>query len=156
MSNYSGSSGEYGPNGSLASQTQPMAQQQQQQQMPPPGYGYGMSRFGMMRARRVYPTETKPFYLTSEFAVSVIAAIAIAITAASSDAMGPWRAWILISVIVAAYCLSRGIAKAGTKSHAADPHDNVDLNWSGRGQHDWPQHPGPQYQEPPSTVPGPQ
>jgi hypothetical protein len=102
-----------------------------QQQMPmQPGYGYG-SPFGM-RPRRSYPIETKPFFLTSEFAISLITAIAIAITAASSHAFGAWRAWILIAAIVVSYNVSRGIAKSGTKSNASDPRENLDLNW-GRG-----------------------
>ena len=36
------------------------------------------------------------------FAVSLLAAILIAITAASSRAFGAWRAWILITAIVVA------------------------------------------------------
>jgi hypothetical protein len=95
-----------------------------------PGYGYGMSPY--MRPRRLYPIETKPFFLTSEFAVSLITAIAIAITAASSHAFGAWRAWILIAGIVASYNISRGIAKSGTRSNASDPRENFELNW-GRG-----------------------
>ena len=95
-----------------------------------PGYGYGPPHG--MRLRRQYPIETKPFFLTSEFAISLIAAIAIAITAASSHAFGAWRAWILITAIVVAYNLSRGIAKSGTRSNASDPRENLDLNW-GRG-----------------------
>ena len=52
------------------------------------------------RPRREYPIETKPFFLTSEFVGSVLAICGIAITAASSDAFGAWRAWILITAIV--------------------------------------------------------
>jgi hypothetical protein len=103
-------------------------------QMPPAGYGYG-SPFGM-RPRRNYPIETKPFFLTSEFALSLIAAIAIAITAASSHAFGAWRAWILVTAIVVAYNLSRGIAKSGTRSNASDPRENLDLNWGRGDNHD--------------------
>jgi hypothetical protein len=104
--------------------------QLQQQQMPmQSGYGYGAP---WMRPRRQYPIETKPFFLTSEFAISLVAAIGIAITAASSHAFGAWRAWILITAVVAAYNLSRGVAKSGTRSNASDPRENLDLNW-GRG-----------------------
>jgi hypothetical protein len=111
--------------------TMQSAPAQATQQVPMhPGYGYG-SPFGM-RARRSYPIETKPFFLTSEFVISLIAAIAIAITAASSHAFGAWRAWILVTAIVVAYNLSRGIAKSGTRSNASDPRENLDLNW-GRG-----------------------
>jgi hypothetical protein len=98
-------------------------QPQPPMQMPPQyGYGYGM------RVRRQYPIETKPFFLTSEFGFSLLASILIAITAASSHAFGAWRAWMLITAIVVAYTLSRGIAKAGTRSHASDPRDSLDLS----------------------------
>jgi len=99
------------------------------QAMPPQGYGAQWQ----MRPRRVYPIETKPFFLTSEFVGAVLAIAGIAITAASSDAFGAWRAWILISAVTVGYMVSRGIAKSGTRSHADDPREHLDLNW-GRGQ----------------------
>jgi hypothetical protein len=100
------------------------------QQMPP----YGYQQQWVMRPRRVYPIETKPFFLTSEFVGSVLAIVGIAITAAASDAFGAWRAWILITAIVVGYMVSRGIAKSGTRSHADDPREHFDLPW-GRDQH---------------------
>jgi len=101
---------------------------------PAPGptpYGYGAQ--WQMRPRRVYPIETKPFFLTSEFVGAVLVIAGVAITAASSDAFGAWRAWILISAVTIGYMVSRGIAKSGTRSHADDPREHLDLNW-GRGQ----------------------
>jgi hypothetical protein len=100
---------------------------------PPPGgqgYGYGGPPAGGMgygRPRRQYPIETKPFFLTSEFALSLIASIGIAITAVSSDAFGSWRAWVLITAILVSFNLSRGIAKSGTKSRAFDPREELEL-----------------------------
>jgi hypothetical protein len=99
---------------------------------PPQGYGYGGPSSWGMRPRREYPIETKPFFLTSEFVGSVLAIAGIAITAASSDAFGAWRAWILITAILVGYMISRGIAKSGTRSHSSDPREHLDLNW-GRG-----------------------
>jgi hypothetical protein len=93
------------------------------QQMQPP-YGY------QQPSRRSYPIETKPFFLTSEFVGSVLAIAGIAITAVSSDAFGAWRAWILVTAITVGYMVSRGIAKSGTRSHADDPREHLDL---GRG-----------------------
>jgi hypothetical protein len=95
-----------------------------------PPYGYGQWE---MRPRRIYPIETKPFFLTSEFVGAVLAIAGIAITAASSDAFGAWRAWILITAVTVGYMVSRGIAKSGTRSHAEDPRENFDLNF-GRGR----------------------
>jgi hypothetical protein len=91
-----------------------------------PPYGYG--HWGM-RPRRVYPIETKPFFLTSEFVGAVLTIAGIAITAASSDSFGAWRAWILITAVVVGYMVSRGIAKSGTRSHADDPRESLDLNF---------------------------
>ena len=94
---------------------------------------YGYQQQWAPRPRRVYPIETKPFFLTSEFAGAVLAIAGIAITAASSDAFGAWRAWILISAITVGYMVSRGIAKSGTRSHADDPREHLDLSW-GQGK----------------------
>ena len=95
----------------------------------PPGYGYGPQRGW---GRPSYPIETKPFYLTSEFVGSILAIAGIAITAASSDAFGAWRAWILITAVTVGYLISRGIAKSGTRSNANDPREHMSMNW-GRG-----------------------
>jgi hypothetical protein len=95
---------------------------------PPAGYGYpqyGQPMWGMHRPPRMFPLETKPFFLTSEFAVSLLAVLGIAITAASSDAFGAWRAWILITAVVVGYLVSRGIAKSGTKSNSWDPREEM-------------------------------
>jgi hypothetical protein len=112
-----GGSGTYGP--SAVSQPMPVAP-----------YGYEL------RPRRVYPIETKPFFLTSEFVGAVLAIVGIAITAASSDAFGAWRAWILITAVTVGYMVSRGIAKSGTRSHADDPREHFDLNWGREEQRD--------------------
>jgi len=101
------------------------------QQWNPP-YGFGMQQQWQMRPRRVYPIETKPFFLTSEFVGAVLVIVGIAITAAASDAFGAWRAWILITAVAVGYMVSRGIAKSGTRSLADDPREHLDLNW-GRG-----------------------
>ena len=140
MSNYyEGNGGDGGqPTGvmppQMGYQQAPMYQPQMQQQ----GYGYGYgSRFMGQRSPRMHPLETKPFFLTSEFVFSLLSAILIAITAASSNAFGAWRAWILITAIIVAYNISRGLAKAGTRSHASDPREALDLMPGSRdgGQH---------------------
>jgi hypothetical protein len=87
-----------------------------------------------MRPRRQFPIETKPFFLTSEFAAAVLAVAGIAITAMSSDSFGAWRAWVLITAVTAAYLISRGIAKSGTRSNAVDPREELD--WGRDDQHD--------------------
>jgi hypothetical protein len=100
-----------------------------------PGYGYGPSPWPT-RVRRQYPIETKPFFLTSEFVAAVLVVAGIAITAASSDAFGAWRAWILITAVTVGYMVSRGIAKSGTRSNSSDPRENLNLNWGRESEKD--------------------
>ena len=91
------------------------------------GGGYGS------RTQRPQPlfdsnrgSETKPFFLTSEFLTTagIIAALAIAMS--QLDNFDANRGWLLITAIAAAYVLSRGIAKAGTRSESDDPRDRLD------------------------------
>jgi hypothetical protein len=121
----------------------PVPQPPQHHQAMPPyaqqGYGYGPPPWAM-RMRRQYPIETKPFFLTSEFVGAVLAIAGVAITAASSDSFGAWRAWILITAVVVGYMVSRGIAKSGTRSHADDPRENFDLNWGRSNDQDGHRH----------------
>lgn len=74
---------------------------------------------------RYMDVETKPFFLTSEFAVAVAAVAGIAITAATSEAFGAWRAWILVSAVTIGYMLARGIAKSGSRTPSYDFRDEV-------------------------------
>jgi uncharacterized membrane protein AbrB (regulator of aidB expression) len=62
--------------------------------------------------------ETKWAPLTTEFWAMVILIVAILIAAAVSDSLGDRRAWLLVTVIGAAYIVSRGLAKAGTERRA--------------------------------------
>ena len=59
--------------------------------------------------------ETKLSFKTTEFWAmgGVIAAILIA--AAVSDSLGDVRAWTLVAGVAAAYIVSRGLAKAGSR-----------------------------------------
>jgi hypothetical protein len=96
----------------------------------PPGPMYGYGGWGYWRGfmpRPQYPTETKPFFLTSEFFAPLLLVIAMAISAATNDGFGARWFWTLATVATAAYVISRGIAKAGTKSRAHDPREEVDL-----------------------------
>jgi hypothetical protein len=64
--------------------------------------------------RRPY-SETKPFFLTSEFLTTVIAIAALAIALGTNDLVDGFRGWLLITIVAAAYIISRGIAKAGAR-----------------------------------------
>ena len=66
--------------------------------------------------------ETKLSFKTTEFWAmgGVIAAILIA--AAVSDSLGDVRAWTLVTAVAAAYIISRGLAKSGSRySGGEDP-----------------------------------
>ena len=64
--------------------------------------------------------ETKLSFKTTEFWAmgGVIAAILIA--AAVSDSLDDVRAWTLVTVVAAAYIISRGLAKAGSRYTGGD------------------------------------
>jgi hypothetical protein len=71
------------------------------------------------------PIETKPFFVTSEFIGTLLAIVAIAISAATLDILNVRLTWILITAMVCGYVLSRGLAKIGVKSHSLDPREQV-------------------------------
>jgi hypothetical protein len=58
--------------------------------------------------------ETKWAPLTTEFWAMLVLIIVILIAAAISDSLGDVRAWTLVTVIGAAYIVSRGFARGGT------------------------------------------
>jgi len=93
----------------------------------------GRSGAGAVRGRRIvwfparadFSSETKPFYLTSEFLVFALYLMGLAIAASTSPSIDARLFWILATVAVAAYIISRGIAKAATRSRAYDPREDV-------------------------------
>ena len=101
--------------------------------------GSPMARTGAWRTRWAapprtdYTTETKPFFLTSEFLVFVLYLMGLGIGASTADEVDARLFWILTTVAVAFYMLSRGIAKSGTRSRAYDPREDVDLGRRGEG-----------------------
>jgi hypothetical protein len=89
--------------------------------------GRGIRRTAWLPARQDYSSETKPFYLTSEFLVFALYLMGLAIAASTSPSIDARLFWILATVAVAAYMLSRGIAKAATRSRAHDPREDIDV-----------------------------
>ena len=73
-----------------------------------------------------YSSETKPFYLTSEFLVYAIFMIGLGIAAATDATIDSRFFWVWGTVATAAYMLSRGVAKAGSRSRAHDPREDID------------------------------
>ena len=75
--------------------------------------------------RSGYTSETKPFFLTSEFVVFVLYLMGLGIAALSSDEIDAQMFWILATIATFGYMLSRGVAKAGSRSRAHDPRDDL-------------------------------
>jgi hypothetical protein len=75
----------------------------------------------------IHDSETRPFFLTSEFLAYVLLLMGLGIgtsTSASIDARFFWE-WATLATI--AYMLSRGLAKSGSRSRAYDPREDVEL-----------------------------
>jgi hypothetical protein len=65
--------------------------------------------------------ETKPFYRTSEFIVFVATAAIVLVAGYSDrDTLNLYRTWQLVTVLAAAYIVSRGVAKAGGREGARE------------------------------------
>ena len=77
--------------------------------------------------RTAYTSETKPFFLTSEFLVFVLLVMGLGIGTAVTDDVDPRLFWILTTAATGLYMLSRGIAKSGSRSRAYDPREDIDL-----------------------------
>jgi hypothetical protein len=70
--------------------------------------------------------ETKPFYRTSEFLVYIASVAAVIGFGYSGDEeFNTYRTWMLFTVLSAAYIVSRGIAKAGSREGARDADHDV-------------------------------
>src|SRR5919206_735087 len=77
--------------------------------------------------RTTYTTETKPFFLTSEFVLYVLYEMGLGIAASTSPSIDARLFWLLTTVATGLYMLSRGIAKAGTRSRGFHPRDGIQV-----------------------------
>ena len=89
---------------------------------------------GRMRGRTVwfplrqdYTSETKPFFLTSEFLVFILYMMGLGIAASTSASIDARLFWILATAATFGYMLGRGFAKSGSRSRAHDPREDIDL-----------------------------
>jgi hypothetical protein len=78
---------------------------------------------GYDRGRDVREVETRPFFLTSEFALAFVAELGLLITTLTSDSVDARMFWLLTAALATVYALSRGFAKAGSPSHTYDPRE---------------------------------
>ena len=76
-----------------------------------------------------HAVETKASYKTTEFYAWIIVSVAILIAAAVTDngddgqGFGADNAWFYVALVTIGYLISRGLAKAGSRSHDHG-HDN--------------------------------
>ena len=85
----------------------------------------GIRRTAWLAPGRDHTSETKPFYLTSEFLVFGLYLMGLGIAASTSPSIDARLFWILATIASSAYMLSRGIAKAATRSRAHDPREDI-------------------------------
>ena len=78
-------------------------------------------------ARQVHDSETRPFFVTSEFLVFLLYLMGLGIAAGTSDNIDDRFFWIAATVAASFYMLSRGIAKSGTRSRSHDPREDIDF-----------------------------
>jgi len=84
------------------------------------------ARWATPPRRHVHDTETRPFFVTSEFLVYVLLLMGLAITAGSSPSIDARFFWQWATLATIAYMLSRGFAKSGSRSRSWDPREDLD------------------------------
>jgi len=80
-------------------------------------------------ARGRIGSETRPAWKTSELLVFLLLAAGIFIAAqhvgsSGDNAFTSQRAWLYVTILGSAYMISRGLAKAGSRSSSDDPRDD--------------------------------
>jgi hypothetical protein len=75
--------------------------------------------------RAIHDSETRPFFVTSEFLAYALFLMGLGITASISPSIDARFFWTWAAIITAAYMLSRGLAKSGTRSRAHDPREDI-------------------------------
>ena len=75
--------------------------------------------------RHVHDSETRPFFVTSEFLVYVLLLMGLGITASTSDSVDARFFWEWATLASIAYMLSRGFAKSGSRSRSWDPREDL-------------------------------
>jgi hypothetical protein len=86
------------------------------------------ARWATPPRRHVHDTETRPFFVTSEFLVYVLLLMGLAITASTSESIDARFFWEWATLATIAYMLSRGFAKSGSRSRAWDPREDLDTD----------------------------
>ena len=75
--------------------------------------------------RHVHDSETRPFFVTSEFLVFLLLLMGLGIAASTSPSIDARYFWQWASIASIAYMVSRGLAKSGTRSRSWDPREDL-------------------------------
>ena len=78
--------------------------------------------------RAVHDSETRPFFVTSEFLAYALFLIGLAIAASTSPSIDAQFFWRYATFVTIAYMLARGLAKSGSRSRAHDPREDLDFD----------------------------
>jgi hypothetical protein len=73
----------------------------------------------------VHDSETRPFYVTSEFLAYVLLLMGLGITASTSESVDARFFWQWATLATIAYMLARGFAKSGSRSRSWDPREDI-------------------------------
>jgi hypothetical protein len=73
-------------------------------------------------------SETRPFFVTSEFLAYALFLIGLAIAASTSPSIDAQFFWRYATFVTIAYMLARGLAKSGSRSRAHDPREDLDFD----------------------------
>lgn len=77
--------------------------------------------------RAVHDSETRPFFVTSEFLAYALFLMGLAIAASTSPSIDARFFWRYAAFATIAYMLARGLAKSGSRSRSHDPREDLDF-----------------------------
>jgi hypothetical protein len=77
--------------------------------------------------RAIHDSETRPFFVTSEFLAYALFLMGLAIAASTSPSIDAVFFWRYATFATIAYMVSRGLAKSGTRSRSHDPREDLDF-----------------------------
>ncbi len=81
----------------------------------------------MAKPRAIHDSETRPFFVTSEFLAYSLFLIGLGITASTSPSIDARFFWTWTGLATIAYMISRGLAKSGSRSRSHDPREDMDF-----------------------------
>jgi hypothetical protein len=72
-------------------------------------------------------SETKPAGRTTEFMIWAAVVVSLIVAMVTVEHFGPNHGWLYVSIVTAAYIVSRGLAKSGVLNRGADLRTDQDV-----------------------------